>query len=51
MTLMTVMTMNCRGSLNGVATLFLEMRGGAMDGNMGSLSATECVSIAVLLGL
>jgi hypothetical protein len=36
MTLMTAMTMNCRGSLKGAATLLLEMRDGAMGGNMGS---------------
>jgi hypothetical protein len=30
MTPMTVMTMNYRGSLKGVAKLFLEMRDGAM---------------------
>jgi hypothetical protein len=41
MTLMTLMTMNCRGSLKGVAALFLEIRDGVMGGNMGSLSATK----------
>jgi hypothetical protein len=37
---MTLMTMNCRGSLKGAA-LFLKMRDGAMGGNMGSTSAIK----------
>jgi hypothetical protein len=51
MTLMTAMTMNYRGSLNGVAALFLEMRDGAMGGSMGSTSATKPVAVAVWFGL
>jgi hypothetical protein len=35
----------------GVAALFLEMRDGAMGGNMGSTSATKSVAVAVPLGL
>jgi hypothetical protein len=35
----------------GVATLFLEMRDGAMGGNMGSTSATKSVAVAVPLGV
>jgi hypothetical protein len=38
---MTVMTMNYRGSLKGVAALFLEMRDHAMGGIMGSTSSTK----------
>jgi hypothetical protein len=51
MTLMTAMTMNCRGSLNGVAALLLELRDGAMGGNIGSTSATKPVAVAVWFGL
>jgi hypothetical protein len=50
MTLMTVMTMNHRGSLMGVAVLFLEMRDGVMGGSMGSTSATKPVAVAVWFG-
>jgi hypothetical protein len=51
MTLMTLMTMNCRGSLKGVAVLFLEMRDAVMGREYGSTSATKPVAIAVPLGL
>ena len=50
MTLMTAMTMNCRGSLKRVAALFLEMRDGVMGQEYGSTSATKSVAVAVLLG-
>jgi hypothetical protein len=45
MTLMTAMTKNCRGSLNGVGS------SPEMGGNMGSTSATKPVAVAVPLGL
>jgi hypothetical protein len=51
MTPMTVMTMNYRGSLKGVAALFLEMRDDAMGRGTGSASATKPVAVAVPLGL
>jgi hypothetical protein len=41
MTLMTLMTMNRRGSLNGVAALFLEMRDGVMGRAIGSTRPTK----------
>jgi hypothetical protein len=50
MTPMTVMTMNYRGSLKGVAALFLEMRDGVMGREYGSTSATKPVAVAVPLG-
>jgi hypothetical protein len=52
MTPMTVMTMNYRGSLKGVAALFLEMRDGVMGREYGSTSATKSdagVKLGVLL--
>jgi hypothetical protein len=51
MTLMTTMTMKSRGFLKGVAALLLELRDGAMGGNIGSASATNPVAVAVWFGL
>jgi hypothetical protein len=41
MTLVTAMTMDCKGSLNGVAAPYFEMIDAVMGGNMGSTSATK----------
>ena len=51
MTLMTAMTMNRRGFLNGVAALFLKMIDAELAGSMGSTSATKPVAVAVWFGL
>ena len=51
MTLMTAMTMNYRGSLKGVAALFLEMRNGVIGREYGSTSTTKPVAVAVWFGL
>ena len=51
MTLMTAMTMNCRGSLIRVRHSAVRSRGGAMGGSMTSTSATKVVAVAVWFGL